>query len=97
MDPFSIVIRRNSKPLTLNIHPKDSTGFMVLFEGALVGELFLDEQGRTWGALSARELFKDGHKGQRCDVSVDCEGLMFDKELMNRIGREILTELNLND
>jgi hypothetical protein len=95
MDPFNIVIRRNGKPLGLNIHPKDEVGFMVLFEGALVGELFLDEQGKTWGAISARELLKDGHAGYPCDESADCESLMFDKELINRIGREISNTLNL--
>ncbi|TKC06702.1 hypothetical protein FA048_15990 [Pedobacter polaris] len=89
MNAFNILISRNNRLINLNIRPVGDIGFMVLFKGALVGELFLDEQGSAWGAISARELFKYGNIDYPCDESADCRGLIFDKELISRIGREI--------
>jgi len=53
MDPFNIVVVRAGKQLGLNIHPKNQSEYMVLFEGSLVGEVLLNEQGKVLGAVSA--------------------------------------------
>jgi hypothetical protein len=96
MNPFNIVIKRAGKSLPLNIHPKENEGFMVLFEGSLVGEVFLDEKGRVCGALSARELLAADYPTYPCDESVDCEGLMQDQEMLTQIGKEMARELGLD-
>lgn len=96
MDPFNIVIRRDGKQLGLNIHPKQDAGFMVLFEGSLVGEVFLDQQGEIWDAISARELADGKNQDYPCDESIDCEGLLFDKVMIAMIGDEISKTIGLN-
>lgn len=96
MDPFNIVIRRAGKQLGLNIHPKDSVGYMVLFEGSLVGEIFLDATGQIWGAVSASELLEGDYPDYPCDLSVDCEGLLSDTEMVDVIGREISKTLGMS-
>lgn len=95
MDPFNIVIRRDGKQLGLNIHPKQDAVYMILFEGSLVGEVFLDPQGEIWNAVSARELADGKYPDYPCDESVDCDGLLFDKTLVAMIGEEISKTIGL--
>ena len=96
MDPFNIIVRRDGKQLGLNIHPKENNGYMVLFEGSLVGEVFLDRQGVVWGALSAKELLNGTHPDYPCDESVNCEGILADRVMIDRIGSEIARVLGLS-
>ncbi|TCC88060.1 hypothetical protein EZ428_20265 [Pedobacter frigiditerrae] len=96
MDPFNIVIRRAGKQIGLNIHPKDDVGYMVLFEGSLVGEVFLDDTGKVWGALTARELLAGTYPNYPCDESVDCEGLLQEQEMITMIGHAIATTMGMS-
>ncbi|RZK53305.1 MAG: hypothetical protein EOO91_17895 [Pedobacter sp.] len=96
MSPFGIVIKRAGKQLALNIHPKYDVGFMVLFEGTLVGEIFLDVKGRVVKSLSARELMAEGYPDYPCDESEDCEGLLKDQEMLRQIEKEIDRKLSLD-
>ena len=95
MNPFNIVVKRDGKQLALNIHPKGASGYMVMFEGSLVGEVFLSAQGAVWGAVSASELLAGDYPSYPCDSSVDCEGIMSDSALVGQIGSEISRVLGL--
>lgn len=68
---------------------------MVLFEGSLVGEVFLDLKGGIWGAVSARELLSGDYPDYPCDSSADCEGIMSDSAMVAQIGAEISRALGL--
>ncbi|RZK70403.1 hypothetical protein [Pedobacter aquatilis] len=95
MDPFNIVVVRAGKQLGLNIHPKNQSEYMVLFEGSLVGEVLLNEQGKVLGAVSASELLEGDYPDYPCDVSLDCEGLISENIMVDQIGREISRALGL--
>ena len=97
MDPFNIVIRRDGKQLGLNIHPKDDTGFMVIFEGSLVGEVFLNSEGKVWQSVAASELLEGSFANYPCDESVDCEGLLLDESMVEQIGKQIAQTLGLRE
>ncbi len=96
MDPFNIVIRRDGHQLALNIHPKNEAKYMVLFEGSLVGEVFMNAQSNTWEAHSAMELSNGEHPDYPCVETMDCEGLLLDRELVAEIGSAICQTLNLD-
>lgn len=95
MDPFNIVIRRDGHQLALNIHPKNDAKFMVLFEGSLVGEVFMNIRSEKWDAHSAKELLNGEDLDYPCEESVDCDGLLLDQNLVAKIGIEISQVLNL--
>ena len=95
MDPFNIVVRRAGKQLGLNIHPKGTWAYMVLFEGSLVGEVFISGQGNLWEAVAASELLSGDYPSYPCDNSFDCEGIMTDRAMVNQIGGEISKVLGL--
>lgn len=95
MDPFNIVIRKEGKQLGLNIHPKDRLSYMVFYEGMLIGEVFLDFEGKAWGAIAAKDLSGDQVASLPYKAN-DCDELMFKKELIEKIGREISKNVNFN-
>ena len=95
MDPFNIVIRRDGHQLALNIHPNKKAKYMVLFEGSLVGEVFMNIKHETWEAHSAKELLNGEHPDYPCVETVDCEGLLLDQDLVSKIGLEISKTIGL--
>jgi hypothetical protein len=94
MDPFNIVIRKEGKQLGLNIHPKDKLSYMVFYEGDLAGEIFLDYEGKAWGAIEAKDLIHDESSPFSHQSTTDCDGLMRNKVLVEKIGEEISKNVN---
>jgi hypothetical protein len=96
MDPFNIVIKRLGKQIALNIHPKDNSKYMVLCEGSLVGELFLDEKGEIGKAIPVSELSALDYPDYPCDSSIDCDGLLSDAVMLEKIQKEISRVLGIS-
>lgn len=88
MDPFNIVIKNGTEQLDLNIHPKDTGSYMVVYHGALVGEIFIG-QGESWKAISANDLDAITYPIYKYDETSGHADMLLKQEIVQRIGAEI--------
>lgn len=93
MNPFNIVVRNSGKQLGLNIHPKDELSYMIFCEGALVGEIFLDFEGKAWGVITAKDL---NYENYPKDEPIAYANLLENKAMVTQIGQEISKVVNFH-
>lgn len=90
MDPFNIIINAGGEQIDLNIHPQESGTYKVVYHGALIGEIFLGSDGKTWQALTADELQPGGFPVYEYDETSGHQDILLDEDTVQEIGRQIL-------
>jgi len=91
MDPFNVIIKKDNKQIDLNIHPQEGGSFMVIYHGALIGEVFQGTAG--WEAVTADELQPGGFPVYEYDETSGHEDILLDAALIASVGQAINKEL----
>ena len=90
MNPFNIIVNLDGQKFDLNIHPEDGNIYKVLYHGGLVGELVTEDDGKTWKAVSVRELEPDLETPMyEYDGSIDDVRIILDGDHALLIGNAI--------
>ncbi len=96
MDPFNIIVDLDGQKFDLNIHPQESGAFKVLYHGGLVGEITLSDDGRTWIAVSVKDLDPSVDTPMyEYDGSIDDIRIILEGDHAQKIGRAIEVEQGL--
>lgn len=90
MDPFNIIINTGGEQIDLNIHPQEAGTYKIVYHGALIGEIFLANDGETWQALTADELQPGGFPVYEYDETSGHQDILLDEDTVQEIGRQIL-------
>ena len=89
MDPFNIIISSKGEKIDLNIHPQEAGTYKIVYHGALVGEIFMGNDGENWEAITAEELEPGGYPIYEYDETSGHQDILLDKATVQEIGRQI--------
>jgi hypothetical protein len=90
MDPFNIIIKIDGAQVDLNIHPQEAGTYKIIFHGALLGEIFMGNEGENWEAVTADELEPGGFPVYKYDETSGHQDILLDEALVQEIGRQIV-------
>lgn len=91
MDPFNIVITVDGEQIDLNIHPQEAGTYKIIYQGALIGEVFMGRDGEKWEAVTADELQPGGFPVYEYDETSGHQDILLDESIVQEIGRQIFT------
>ena len=89
MDPFNIIISSKGEKIDLNIHPQEAGTYKIVYHGALVGEIFMGNDGENWEAITAEELEPGGYPIYEYDETSGHQDILLDEATVQEIGRQI--------
>ena len=89
MDPFNIIIRVEGQQIDLNIHPQEAGTYKIIYHGALLGEIFMGNNGENWEAVTADELEPGGFPVYEFDETSGHQDILLDEDTVQKIGRQI--------
>lgn len=95
MDPFNIIIKSAGEQIDLNIHPQEAGAFKVVYHGALIGEVFIGNDGENWEAVTADQLEPGGFPVYEYDETSGHQDILLDHATIQAIGKEISINENL--
>lgn len=95
MDPFNIIIKSGGEQIDLNIHPQETGAFKVVYHGALIGEVFMGNDGENWEAVTADQLEPGGFPVYEYDETSGHQDILLDHATIQAIGKEISINENL--
>lgn len=94
MDPFNIIIKDKGRHIDLNIHPQKPWCYKVIYQGVLVGEIFITGEGK-WEAISAYDLDSSNYSiNSHGEPSIHAD-LLMDYQVVQLVGAEISISNNL--
>lgn len=89
MDPFNIIINVNKERIDLNIHPQEAGTYKIIYHGALLGEIFMGNDGENWEAVTADELEPGGFPVYEYDETSGHQDILLDEATVQEIGKKI--------
>lgn len=96
IDPFLIAIEFAGKQLLFDIIPSRAMVYKIFYHQRMLGEMVMDSSGKPWAVYCAKEFLKQLDPDSLQSWCPQVAGLLLNRELVARVGRQIAKAQVLN-